>query len=249
MPRPANLGPSSLSSQLTAMSQITPAQRTMLGTLSQIGHAATISQISKLAGLHANSARETLDALVEAGLVVRTATTPKGRGRPAWSYEITAPDIVNGFQRQVSDLIVAMAKFIKANSANPMAKAVEFGRQWADQFINADKAGSLPPTEGLVQFQNLDLDAYISQIRVSLSTQGFQATAGQTPNQIELHSCPFLVDDPNLQKLVCTIHGSMFAHVVNHISGGKVKTVLCPLVSADSCRVVLDFKSSTTEKD
>lgn len=235
-------GPKSLTHLLTAMSRTSPAQRAMLETLTIIGQSATISEIAKQAGLHNNSARETLDALVETGLVSKSVDAPKGRGRPAWRYEITAPDIVNGFERQISDLLVAAARTIMVASNDPDKHASEMGRQWGQQFLESGGFNSLPETP-MRELERLDPELYASHVRVFLSTQGFQASPGEDASKIELRSCPFLVEDQSLQKLICTIHASMFAHVVGTLSNGSVRTELYPFVKDGACQVVLDFKA------
>lgn len=242
MARKSDCGPKSLTHLLTAMSHTSPAQRAMLETLTTIGQAATISEIAKQAGLHNNSARETLDALVELGLVSKSVEAPKGRGRPAWRYEITAPDIVNGFQRQISDVLVAAARTILVASKEPETHAEVMGRQWGQQFLESGGFNALPDAP-MRELRRLDPELYASHVRVFLSTQGFQASPGPEPSKIELRSCPFLVDDPEVQHLICAIHAAMFSHVVTTLSDGSVKTELHPFTKNGACQVILNFIS------
>ena len=65
---------------------LSPQRWRVLVALHDSGSACTVAQIAALLGLHANTARTHLDALVDAGLARRQRVPPHGRGRPASSY-------------------------------------------------------------------------------------------------------------------------------------------------------------------
>src|SRR3546814_12013795 len=52
----------------------------------------TLAALVRLSGLHTNTVREPLDALVADGLVRRERALPPGPGRPAWLYWTTGED-------------------------------------------------------------------------------------------------------------------------------------------------------------
>ena len=64
----------------------------LLETLRAQVEPTTLAALATLSGLHANTVREHLEALVRDGLVRRQSEAPSGRGRPAWLYEATGPD-------------------------------------------------------------------------------------------------------------------------------------------------------------
>ena len=86
---------------LTAgLAHLTPSQRSMLFVLSDLGEPATIQMLSDRTGLHANSVRETLSVLMEAGLVRRSQVPSASRGRPAWEYETSVPADISAVMKE-----------------------------------------------------------------------------------------------------------------------------------------------------
>ena len=71
---------------------VTAAQARVLATLRDAGRAVTLTELQDLTGLHANTVRGHLDALVAGGNASRIASRSGGRGRPAWSYLAREPE-------------------------------------------------------------------------------------------------------------------------------------------------------------
>ena len=71
---------------------VTAAQARVLATLRDAGRALTLTELQHLTGLHANTLRGHLDALVAGGNASRIASRSGGRGRPAWSYLAREPE-------------------------------------------------------------------------------------------------------------------------------------------------------------
>lgn len=232
-------GPKSVTYLVHAISQASPAQREMLRVLGDIGRAATVAEVAQQCHIHNNSARETLEALVEEGLVVKTSSAPSGRGRPAWLYEVTAPDSLENFQRQISDLVISTARLLVDEFEKPLEAAHRLGRAWGRQFLSSGKI----PEHGNFDLDGhlADLELQVSKIRVFLSTQGFRALSGSSPNSIELHSCPYLTNESPVQPVVCAIHASMLEEIVSTLSQGALQTHLCPFVNQDYCEVTLNL--------
>ena len=85
LPRPSWVG-------LSARAELTVAQRRVLELIESAHHPMTAAEVASALGLHHNTVREHLDALIEAGFV-EVSTNPTGRrGRPALHYASTAPD-------------------------------------------------------------------------------------------------------------------------------------------------------------
>ena len=71
---------------------VTAAQARVLATLRDAGRAVTLTELQDLTGLHANTLRGHLDALVAGGNASRIASRSGGRGRPAWGYLAREPE-------------------------------------------------------------------------------------------------------------------------------------------------------------
>ena len=71
---------------------VTAAQARVLATLRDAGRALTLSELQDRTGLHPNTLRGHLDAIVAGGNASRIAARSGGRGRPAWSYLARQPE-------------------------------------------------------------------------------------------------------------------------------------------------------------
>lgn len=87
-------------------------------------------------GLHANTVREHLDAVVTLGLVERSTARTAGRGRPATLYRVSAADPAVAV-RDYAGLATALAGQLARTSAQPerdaRAAGVEWGRELLDE--------------------------------------------------------------------------------------------------------------------
>ncbi|MDP2773615.1 MAG: helix-turn-helix domain-containing protein, partial [Nocardioides sp.] len=81
-------------------------------------------------GLHENTVREHLDALVRRGLVRQHRAEPVGRGRPAWLYEAAGTDAPPS--TEYAGLAAALASSLSRTPA-PVELAVGAGEEWGQR--------------------------------------------------------------------------------------------------------------------
>ena len=85
----------------------------ILERLQQAGAPTTIAGLAAELGVHQNTVREHLDALVDRGLAVRGRAPAHGRGRPAWTYTATTGNVEPDQQvRDYAGLATALAAHI-----------------------------------------------------------------------------------------------------------------------------------------
>jgi len=82
-------------------------------------------------GLHANTLREHLAALV---LVRRHRADPSGRGRPAWLYESSGSDEGDGHS-EYAGLAAALSSAIHHTSDTPREDAIMAGTEWGHALV------------------------------------------------------------------------------------------------------------------
>lgn len=125
--------PTSVRSSLNDIrSQISllPAQRRVLEVVEGAGQPISSAEVAKTLKLHPNTAREHLDALLNAGLVTTLPMRTGKRGRPTLLYSVTTLD-PNQILSTYLDVITATAISL-AEGSDGVAQAIAVGKNWAD---------------------------------------------------------------------------------------------------------------------
>ncbi len=207
-----------LSTIVAKLTTVSTAGRHMLATLAQLGGEATIRDIAGTAGIHPNSARATLDTLVEAGLVAKHRRMSGTRGRPAWRYELAAPHSLNGAQDHFVDFIAASLDIITADSDDPTTAAERLGQRWAHTMIARMHIPDHSVFARLTASEQLDV--HVHKIRLFLAGQGCGARPGATPHTIVLDSAPIVLAREPLARALRIAHLTMVRTMVEHLSRG-----------------------------
>ena len=106
-----------------------PAQRRVLEVVESAGQQISSAEVAKTLKLHPNTAREHLDALLNAGLVTTVPMRTGKRGRPTLLYSVTTLD-PNQILSSYLDVITATAISL-AEGSDGVAQAIAVGKNWA----------------------------------------------------------------------------------------------------------------------
>lgn len=106
-----------------------PAQRRVLEVVEGAGQPISSAEVAKTLKLHPNTAREHLDALLNAGLVTTLPMRTGKRGRPTLLYSVTTLD-PNQILSTYLDVITATAISL-AEGSDGVAQAIAVGKNWA----------------------------------------------------------------------------------------------------------------------
>lgn len=106
-----------------------PAQRRVLEVVEGAGQPISSAEVAKTLKLHPNTAREHLDALLNAGLVTTLPMRTGKRGRPTLLYIVTTLD-PNQILSTYLDVITATAISL-AEGSDGVAQAIAVGKNWA----------------------------------------------------------------------------------------------------------------------
>lgn len=106
-----------------------PAQRRVLEVVESAGQPISSAEVAKTLKLHPNTAREHLDALLNAGLVTTLPLRTGKRGRPTLLYSVTTLD-PNQILSTYLDVITATAISL-AEGSDGVAQAIAVGKNWA----------------------------------------------------------------------------------------------------------------------
>lgn len=106
-----------------------PAQRRVLEVVEGAGQPISSAEVAKTLKLHPNTAREHLDALLNAGLVTTLPLRTGKRGRPTLLYSVTTLD-PNQILSTYLDVITATAISL-AEGSDGVSQAIAVGKNWA----------------------------------------------------------------------------------------------------------------------
>lgn len=187
----------------------------------------TISGLAAELGVHPNTARDHLDALVERGLAVRGRAPAQGRGRPAWRYTAAVDRLEPDARvRDYAGLAAALAGHLARTSADPGAEGLAAGREWGRTLMSdrpAESAGT--PRHRVVHL---------------LGELGFAPEADAAATTVALRRCPLLDAARQHPEVVCQVHLGIVRGALEHHGGDPEPTALLPFAEPGACRLHLD---------
>lgn len=198
-----------------------PTRARVLAQLQDVGAALAASELGDRLGLHPNSVRFHLDALVQEGLVVREReprTTP-GRPRVRYAANPAAPPVARRSYRQLSEMLAA---FMHEELPDPGAAAERVGRGWSSALPVPDQP---------------DEDAALATLVTALDEIGFDSHVVDTPEsfRVEVTHCPFLEVAERHDPVVCSIHLGLMRGVLDRMEAPIAVRDLQPLVEPSRC--------------
>lgn len=200
------------------------------------GHGPTrINDIAERLGLHPNTVREHLDALVDEGLADATTEPAHGRGRPAKLFRTTPAADPSPVSREYAGLATALAGHIARTSVDPAADARTAGRDWGHE---------------LAREYDCDPDDPPGAILDLLTRLGFDPSNGGRARGIALRQCPLLGAARRYPGVVCQVHLGIIEGVLDEIGAATTPGLdLLPFAEPGACRLFLpDPPAPDTER-
>jgi len=206
---------------------VTPAQAQVLHLLAGAGRPITAADLATVRGLHTNTAREHLDALVGLGLVRRDNEPPSGRGRPAYRYAVApAPSPVGAH----AALVTALVDHLAAAETDPRAAAVQLGAVYGrDHGAEADAPGEHRSPERRAT----------SLITSAMTTLGFSPEPIGGGADLVLRTCPLLDAARHRPEVVCGFHEGLVQGLAEQAGVASALITLTPFSEPDGCRLQL----------
>lgn len=184
----------------------------------------TQAALTRATGLHANTVRDHLDALVRAGLVRRATAEPSGRGRPAWLYECTAAPATSEY----AGLAAALAATLAATSAQPGEDSAAAGRAWGHELVAERGLAATDPADARAQVIALMEDLDFAP-RPDADVEGL----------IHLTQCPLLAAAHRHPEVVCGVHLGVVRGALEALGADPNGSDLVPFAQPGSCHLVL----------
>ncbi|CAB4891384.1 unannotated protein [freshwater metagenome] len=207
----------------TVRQALTPARSRVLESLQKSEEPVTASGMATSLGLHANTAREHLEALVERGLATRSQAVVRGRGRPALRYapsaELREPDTR---VREYATLAMVLAEQI-SRSSHPQTGAIAAGRTWGHLLTKSvTRSGRASAQRRTVRL---------------LADIGFDPVDDAIEHSVVLRRCPFLDVARQQSQIVCSAHLGMISAAVDDFGGNGDAVQLFPFGEPGGCIV------------
>ena len=190
----------------------------------------SVREVAGRTGLHPNTARFHLDALVDAGLATRAARARDAPGRPSMAYravEAGAPG-----RREYRLLAEMLASLVAGVLPEPGEAAVEAGREWG-RYI----------TERPAPFQRTDACGAVQGLAATLQELGFAPEAPQAVTdgadgagyELRLRQCPFREVAEVHQEVVCQLHLGLMQGALDQMRAPVTADRLQPFAEAGLC--------------
>ena len=187
------------------------------------------SEIAGQVGIHPNTARFHLAALLAEGVIERTVAEPSGPGRPRVVYR-ARPGMALGGERRYRVLAeILLGCFTGTASGHAAADA---GHAWGEHVI-----GRVAP------FQQVSQAEAVSRVLLLLDELAFApetlADGDDLPARVRLRHCPFLELAEHHRDIICPLHLGLIQGAFAGLASPVTAAELIPFAEPDACVVHL----------
>jgi predicted ArsR family transcriptional regulator len=197
----------------------------VLETLQTAAEPLSVDAVARQVGLHANTVRFHLDALVGSGYVDRQAEVRDQPGRPRVLYS-ARPEGAHVGQRSYQLLASILTSYVAAQIPKPKKASQQAGHEWGRYLAER------PPP-----FRRLSAAEATGKLVETLDDIGFapEATTRGRKRQVLLHRCPFREAAEQHQDVVCSIHLGLMQGLLDELDVPLQAERLDPFVEPNLC--------------
>lgn len=220
-----------------------PTRARVLGALQDLRNASSAGELAQRLGIHLNTARFHLDALVTAGLVERVRADRRGPGRPQVHYAPTraAPQVAHRSYRLLAEIL---SQHLARRASDPHGEGIAAGRDYGRLIVAASGPADLPRAESEappgVEGAPRAQDA-VNTVVETLDRLGFDSrrvppshpTSGDV--LVEVTNCPFLEVAEGHLDIVCAVHRGIMDGMLDELGAPVRVERLDPLVAPSRC--------------
>ncbi len=197
-----------------------------------------VADIAVRLGIHPNTARFHLDALVADGAVERELTQPSGPGRPRTVYT-PRPGMDRGGTRSYRLLARILVSRLASAAPQGAQEAAEAGRAWGRFLVEP-----VPPYRKLTARQSVErLTALLDDLGFDpepepeppAAAAGAQDAQEPGPGRIRLRHCPFLELAEEYSGVVCPVHLGLMQGALAELRAPVSATRLEPFAEPGAC--------------
>lgn len=207
----------------------------VLDLLRAAGRPLAVQEVADQAGLHPNTARFHLDALVEAALATREQQPRETPGRPSMLYQVTDSAGPAGRRRYrfLAEMLTSMVAGVVPQAGQA---ATEAGREWGRYL-----------TEQVPPYQSVDAGEAVERLTGALREIGFapETVAEAGGYRSRLHQCPFREVAERHQDVVCALHLGLMQGVLGQLRAPVTVDRLLPFAEPSVCIADLTVRQGT----
>jgi predicted ArsR family transcriptional regulator len=205
-----------------------PRRTAVLDALRDSDHPLGVTELADRLGIHPNTVRFHLDALVTQGLVDRWLEEPSGPGRPR-TVHAARPGMDRGGRREYRLLATILLGQLASTQADAGAAAADAGRAWGRYLIE-----QVPP------FHHTGAAEATQRLIAMMTDLGFAPEAsGESSDRIRLRHCPFLELAEEHPSTLCPLHLGLMQGALTELRAPIAATHLEPFAEPDACLVHL----------
>jgi predicted ArsR family transcriptional regulator len=185
-----------------------------------------VREVAQQMGLHPNTARFHLEALVEAGLAVRETEDRETPGRPRIGYRAVADGPAG--RRRYRLLAEMLASLIAGTMPEPGTAAEEAGREWGAYL-----------TEQPPPYQRPTAGEAIGKLTAIMEELGFvpqaETDSGSGQHRLLLRQCPFREVAQHHRDVICSLHLGLMRGALDLMRAPVTADRLDPFVEPSLC--------------
>lgn len=206
----------------------------VLDLLRAAGSPLGVQDVADRVGLHVNSARFHLDALVEAGLAARAPRARSTPGRPSMAYQAVDGRVAAAGQRHFRLLAEMLTSLVAGMLPDPGQAATQAGREWGRYL-----------TEQPAPYQRLSAGEAIERLTATLEDIGFAPDPPyeeEPPSVLRLRQCPFREVAEGHQDVVCALHLGLMQGALAQMRAPVTADRLEPFIEPSLCLARLEAR-------
>ena len=199
-----------------------------------------VREIAARMGLHPNTARFHLEALVGAGLAGRQTEDRETPGRPRIGYRAVADG--PGGRRRYRLLAEMLTSLIAGTMPEPGRAAEDAGREWGAYL-----------TEQPPPYQRLSAAEAVARLSAIMAELGFapraEANADGGQYRLFLHQCPFREVAERHREVICSLHLGLMQGALARMRAPVTADRLDPFVEPSLCIARLTESENPGERE
>ena len=203
----------------------------LMAVLRRIGPA-TATDLAQATGLHENTVREHMKALIEERRVHSGSESRGTRGRPKIVYSVSPTE--EGFrqptEQEESQARTEVMRLVLSRYGEPLENAPAVAR--AD---GRDLAAELPAVDVSAETVDEQLDA----VTAHFARMGFDPVVPEGTMEIHLRRCPFRDMAIQRPEIICSMHVGIAEGVLDELGSDLEVTEALPFVTPRECIVRL----------
>lgn len=194
-----------------------------------------VQEVARRTGVHANTARFHLDALVDAGLATKAVQARATPGRPSFGYA-AAEQVPAGGHRQYRLLAEMLSSLIEGLLPDPGQAAAEAGRDWGRYL-----------TERPAPYQRITAAEGVRRLLAVLAEIGFAPETGPAagPREVWLRRCPFHEVAEHRRDVVCQLHLGLMQGMLDQLRAPVTAVRIQPFAEPSLCVAELAARPSS----